>query len=141
MGGAIGTVAKAAANVFMTPVNAAASAGSGILDAVTGKGDLGDIPGKTIRGTFNPVIRPNSYGFGGIVEKKGAGNKDEGILPGKAGPDVPDVPSIIAADPAAVAADAKKQKEAARRKAEIDILTDQPGRGGVTANNNFSIVN
>lgn len=46
--------------------------------------------------------------------------------------------SILADDPAAVAEDAKKRKEAARRQAEIDILTDRPGRGGTILTDNYN---
>lgn len=46
--------------------------------------------------------------------------------------------SIVAEDPAAVAADAEKKKAQAKRKAEIDIMTGQPGRGGTILTDQYT---
>jgi hypothetical protein len=40
------------------------------------------------------------------------------------------LPNIAADDPAATAEAAKKEKARTKRQAEIDLLTDRPGRGG-----------
>jgi hypothetical protein len=46
--------------------------------------------------------------------------------------------SIVADDPAAVADDAEKKKARAKRQAEIDIMTGQPGRGGTILTDQYT---
>ncbi len=64
--------------------------------------------------------------------KRNMGNISAGINP-QAAP-----ATIVAEDPAAVQSEAEKKKARAKRQAEIDILTDRPGRGGTILTDQYT---
>lgn len=118
---------KTAANAFMSPVNAAISFGK---SAAKGN-DLGMLARDTVRGSINPVLHANDYGVGGI--NANPGTESSGIF---GAPDK--LPDITIEDPAAVAEADRKNRARVKRQAEIDILTDRPGRGGTVLTDNYS---
>lgn len=122
MSGAVNT----AANAFMAIPNAAISF---TKSAIAGD-DLADMTKKTIRGSINPVLSSKSYGPLGLKEKEGA--KYGGIF-GESAP----LPTVVVENPADVARKAEVEKARAKRKAEQDILTGQPGRGGTILTDSY----
>lgn len=79
--------------------------------------------GKTFSGAVG-----DSFGKSFKMAKSNASN-----LVGAINPQDP-LPTVVSEDPAQVSARSKKEREDARRKAEIDIGQDQPGRGGILTN-------
>lgn len=77
---------------------------------------------------------------GGSVKKAVGNVKEVALQPFMEGAGmVPEAPlSIVGDDPAQVAADAEKKRQRAKRQAEIDILTDRPGRGGTILTDQFT---
>ena len=81
-------------------------------------------PGQAVGGFITPYVARGKEVMG---EFKG----------GMAG-DQPAPLNIAAEDPAQVADEAVKKKSRAKRQAEIDILTDRPGRGGTILTDQYT---
>jgi hypothetical protein len=130
MGGAVKSVAAAAAPIkdivatpFLSPVanplqalqtvKGGLAAGKKLVNG----GSLGGSAAAGVKTTFAPGVKAAA----GV-----AGDFAGGVIGGEQ--EVADPGTPI--DPNAVAEANKKEKARARRQAEIDILTDRPGRGG-----------
>lgn len=85
----------------------------------------------------------NGKGFDGAV-KATVGKSAEGVkvnmgnIKGAVSGDPAAPQTIVAEDPATVAAEAEKKKARAKRQAEIDILTNKPGRGGTVLTDQYT---
>lgn len=149
MGGAVKTVAKAATKYQEVMVTNPANAllrnapkflkedkyGGAVLNQVSNITNAGRLHTKAVEDGKSPTDVVKAGVNPGLANsKKTLGIFKQDIMGGEEAPPV----SIVAEDPAAVAADAKKKKEAARRQAEIDILTDRPGRGGTILTDNYN---
>lgn len=119
MGGSVTkTIGKAAA-IIASPVAATASLVGGVVkDGAAG-----------IKAPVKDVVSGVKSGIS--VGKEFA--QDVGALP----PD-PEVPNIAADDPGETAEQARLAKARARRQAEVDLLTGQPGRGGTILTDNYN---
>jgi hypothetical protein len=117
---------------------------SGAVQAVKSVAQTGyDISVAPVRGAIDTV---QSLGRGeGLGKALGKGVKanvapyvdlGKGIVGGAMGePETPNIADPI--DPAKVDAENKKERARVKRQAEIDILTDRPGRGGTILTDNY----
>lgn len=107
---------------------------------------------KAVEATALPIIAGPKAAFDLVTEgtnpfrsvggsvKKAAGNAMDTVRPGLEGAGLVGQPpaTIVADDPATIAAEAEKKKARAKRQAEIDILTDRPGRGGTVLTDQYT---
>lgn len=120
MSGAVNTVKSLAQAGYdatvKTPVNTVGS----MYNTAKDGGSLGSILGAGIKQAAKPGVTLAKDVLGGVMGK-------------------PDQPANIASeDPAVVAAEAEKEKARAKRQAQIDILTDRPGRGGTVLTDQYT---
>ncbi len=124
MGGAAQQTVKSIAQVAATVASPVVATGEMAYSALKGDGAT-----KSLAAPIRSIVGGTRETLAGAP----ATLAEAGIV------DAPKAPaSILAEDPAAVAADAAKKKEAARRQAEVNILTDKPGRGGTILTDNYN---
>lgn len=124
MSGVVENVIKPAAKVAAVMYNPAVSAGTMAVSAVKGEGTA-----RTLGAPASAVVGGSKNIMKGTMPALG----DLGVV------DIPRVPNIAAPEDPAVAEEAaKKEKARAKRQAEIDILTDRPGRGGTILTDQYT---
>lgn len=146
MGGVVNTVAKVADNV-MSGMNKVADfiekplkkvpilkeigkssealrkSGTNVVEGIKDGKDAGEIIGASAA----PIVA-RGKGLAGSV----------GVSSGLKSAEVPNIAdSIETIDPAVEAEAARKERVRTKRQAEIDILTDKPGRGGTILTDNY----
>lgn len=140
----VGKVAEKALDIYTAPTQA-------IKKAVVRSGVAGEEGNKFI-GNWNSEAQYWQKGAKAVGEGKGV----SGFISGTAGsnfkdtkgqvgsfmsminPGEPPPATIVAEDPAVVADKANKEKARAKRQAEIDILTNTPGRGGTILTDQYT---
>lgn len=120
MSGAVNTVKSLAQTGYDFTVKAPVNTVESMYNTAKDGGSLGSILGAGVRQATKPGIALAKDVLGGVMGK-------------------PDQPANIAADdPAAIEDAAKKEKARAKRQAQIDILTDRPGRGGTVLTDQYT---
>lgn len=120
MGGAVNQVAKAAA-VVASPVVATAQMAGNLAS------------GESLKDSILSPVRTIVEGGKGTAKIAAAGGQEVGLLPKP-----PEGINIGMVDPAQAKTDDSAARARAKRQAEIDLLTDRPGRGGTILTDNYS---
>lgn len=135
MSGAVNFVKQVATNVVddvkLLPKQPGKGA-VGLMSTYAGAASGGLLGGSVYRGTAKGATEGS-----GVV--KGSMTSPAGQLTSETigGEKKPPPATIAAEDPAVVAAESEKKKARAKRQAEIDILTDKPGRGGTVLTDQY----
>lgn len=127
MGGAVKQVASTAKDVS----KATGLVGTAAMAPLAAKALI--IDKKSVGASIGAGLKPRVEGIKNLVGSGGEALGETGILPT---PKVADPGTPV--DPAAQAEADKKEKSRAKRQAEIDILTDRPGRGGTILTDQYS---